>query len=132
MTVYSKLASSQTLNNFVVEKVATDADFSVSAPGKWGRVNLYLLLSAGVLVFIYIFLSNFIASNIYAADSLKASLNSASIELENKISGFNRDSANLGAIYNFAARTGMVEAKETESLFEESKVAAGEAFSHRQ
>jgi hypothetical protein len=86
------------------------------------RTNIILAISVGVLVVAYIFVSNFILSQSYRFDVLKRHLDQSSALLDSA-SAHGDDGQNLEQISLFAQRNGMVEAKDTYSLFKDSSVA---------
>ena len=82
------------------------------------RVNSLLLVFSVLLVVGYVVLSNYIVSQDYAAENLKKEASKAEINTQNAGS-----TTTIADLMVFAREHGMVEAKETDALFEDAGVA---------
>ena len=118
MTVYSKLS--------IVEAT------KVSNSPIWKNnsiLNLFLAVFLTIVFLIYIFLSNHVVSEKYSQNLLRRELNkiNVSLNLENSTA---ESQVSIEALYSFAQKYGMIEAKDTESIYASVNKDAGFALNN--
>lgn len=124
MTVYSRLAINEPtqLNTTVV----WTNNLPNQAVWLW---NLGLLGVALAAFLVYIFMSNNIISQKYSQDLLRRQLNKANISLELENST-RENQISIESMYSYAQKAGIIEAKETESVFASGNEDTGFALTH--
>jgi len=86
------------------------------------KVNLFLLVMASLMLFSYIFLSNFVTSQAYALNVRKSEFNQLSaVAAANNMEV--PDQQDLNALMTFAQKSGMVEAKDIGVILEDGNFA---------
>lgn len=75
----------------------------------------------------YVFLANYLVSLRYAGDLLRREFSRASVQLELQNSVIDSQ-ISIGSLYSFVQKTGMVEVKESESIFASANQDAGFAL----
>lgn len=86
---------------------------------RFGRVSLVLSTIALALIVFYLFISNFIVSQKYALNAARLELGGVSVDLAVEGSGEAMEPA-ITKIINYAQNSGMIEARATDSIVEDS------------
>ena len=89
-------------------------------------INIGLVVLCALSVLIFVFYSNRVVSEKYAVNLLQRQLNKASVDLDLINADIERV-YNIESLTAYAKSTGMVEAKEMQSIFENGSVALGTA-----
>lgn len=90
-------------------------------------LNLGLTAASLAAFLVYIFLTNYFVSQKYSLNLMRIDLSRANLNLEIRNAEI-ENIVSLESLYSFAQKTGMVEAKETESVFASSDNNSGVAL----
>jgi hypothetical protein len=113
MTTYSNIIGKNVL-----------ADISIQSR-LFYKLNLVLLISAIFMAFAYIFLANFIVAQKYSLNLRKNELNALNAQTELLNNEYQLDQ-DLKALLLFTERSGMIEAKDIDSILQDRGFALGQ------
>ena len=92
---------------------------TITRSGKFSKLNLALAIGALSFVVSYIFISNFVVSQRYALDAAKLELGGVSADLAVEKDGKATEPA-ITKVLDYAQNSGMIEAKASDSIVEDS------------